>query len=269
MDLLPAFTSPPERNRVYVADSLDYLRSIPRGSVDLVVTSPPYNMGTNINGAEPCSKSAPNWGRSKLLSSGYEDYNDAMPHAEYISWQREILHELMRVIDDSGAIFYNHKWRIQGGLLDMRSEIVRGFPVRQIIIWNRGTSNNHNRAFFAPQYEVVYLIAKRGFYINQSSTAFGDVWNINPEYGNEHPAPFPLELAERCIASTTARVILDPFMGSGTTAQAAKNLKRDYMGCDKSPKYVQMTNERLAPIPQPIVNADGSAQLALFTEVAA
>ncbi len=67
-----------------------------------------------------------------------------MPHDEYVAWQRACLSECMRVIKDDGAIFYNHKWRVQAGLLQDRSDIVAGFPVRQIIIWKRKGGINFN-----------------------------------------------------------------------------------------------------------------------------
>lgn len=243
--LRAAFAGHPRRNAVWCCDALSLLKALPSGSVDLVVTSPPYNMGTQLNGATPCSKSDLNWGKSKLLSSGYETFDDAMPYPEYVAWQRQILTECMRVLSSTGAMFYNHKWRIQGGLLEDRKGITEGFPVRQVIIWNRGTSNNHNRSFFAPQYEVIYLIAKPDFRIRQEATAYGDVWDIPPERNNPHPAPFPLQLAERCIRSTDARLICDPFAGSGTTLLAAANLERDYIGCDISMAYVTDARKRL------------------------
>ena len=246
MLLLQAFTHAPEANRVYNVDAMVLLKAMPSETVDLIVTSPPYNMRTNINGAEPCSKSKSNWGRSGLLSQGYENFGDDLPHEEYILWQRSILTECMRVLNDAGAMFYVHKWRIQGGLLDMRSAIIEGFPVRQVIIWNRGSSNNHNRAFFAPHYEVIYLIAKTDFYINQNATKYGDVWNILPETNNPHPAPFPVTLAERCILSTTAQLVVDPFAGSGTTLVAAQRLRRRYIGSDISPAYCELARRRLA-----------------------
>ena len=62
---------------------------------------------------------------------------------------------------------------------------------------------------------------------------------------NPHPAPFPLELVERIISSTSAKIILDPFMGSGTTAVAAKKLKRDFMGIEISAEYREMALKRL------------------------
>jgi site-specific DNA-methyltransferase (adenine-specific) len=226
-------------NNVWCYDALVFLRSLPAASVDLVITSPPYNMGTQTNGAKACSRSTSNWSGSKLFTDGYGVFDDAMPHSQYVNWQREVLAQCMRVIKPTGAIFYNHKWRIQGGLLDMRQSVVEGFPVRQVIIWDRGSCNNHNRSFFAPQSEVIYMIAKRRFYLKQSATQYGDVWRIPPESGSSHPAPFPLALPERMISSTTAQIILDPFVGRGTTARAAQRLGRRYLGCDINPDYIE------------------------------
>ena len=66
---------------------------------------------------------------------------------------------MMRVLKPTGAIFYNHKWRIQKGLLQDRADIVNDFPVRQIIIWQRAGGINFNPGYFLPTYEVIYLIA--------------------------------------------------------------------------------------------------------------
>ena len=66
------------------------------------------------------------------------------------------------------------------------------------------------------------------------------------EMKNAHPAPFPLDLIERIVSSTNAKLILDPFMGSGTTALAAKNHGRDFIGIDISPEYCKMAEQRLS-----------------------
>ena len=73
----------------------------------------------------------------------------------------------------------------------------------------------------------------------------GDVWEIPQTRDNPHPAPFPIELAERCVSSTNAEVILDPFMGSGTTALAAINHGRDWIGMDVSELYCSMARNRI------------------------
>jgi len=111
---------------------------------------------------------------------------------------------------------------VQDGILQDRQDIVSGFPVRQIIIWKRKGGINFNPGYFLPTYEVIYLIAKPDFRLAAKANAFGDVWEFTQEMKNDHPAPFPLSFADRCINSTTAKIVLDPFMGSGTVAVAAR-----------------------------------------------
>lgn len=168
-----------------------------------------------------------------------------MPYDEYCKWQRSCLRQMLRLIPENGAIFYNHKWRVQKGLLQDRSEIVKGFPVRQIIIWKRKGGINFNAGYFLPTYEVIYMIAKPDFKLAQGANKYGDVWEITQEMNNPHPAPFPTELIDRIVSSTNARLILDPFAGSGTTGVAAVNNNRDYILIDNSEKYCELAKTRL------------------------
>ena len=168
-----------------------------------------------------------------------------MPHEKYVQWQRDCLEEMMRIIPENGAIFYNHKWRVQGGLLQDRQDIVEGFPVRQIIIWKRKGGLNFNPGYFLPTYEVIYLIAKPKFQLSPKANSFGDVWEFTQEMKNGHPAAFPVNLIDRIVSSTNAKIILDPFMGSGTTAISAINFKRKYIGIDLSPEYCEMAEKRI------------------------
>jgi site-specific DNA-methyltransferase (adenine-specific) len=146
---------------------------------------------------------------------------------------------------EDGAIFYNHKWRVQNGLLQDRNDIVKGFPVRQILIWKRKGGLNFNPGYFLPTYEVIYLIAKPKFKLAPKANAYGDVWEFTQEMNNPHPAAFPVDLITRIVSSTSASIILDPFMGSGTTAVAARALQRDYIGIEISPEYCAMAQKRL------------------------
>ncbi|MEI6872618.1 MAG: site-specific DNA-methyltransferase, partial [Verrucomicrobiota bacterium] len=77
------------------------------------------------------------------------------------------------------------------------------------------------------------------------ANSHGDVWEFTQEMKNEHPAPFPVALIERLISSTNANLILDPFMGSGTTAIAAKKLGRSFVGIEISPEYIDLAKRRL------------------------
>lgn len=233
-------------NKFICGESLDVMKTMPSKSIDLVVTSPPYNLKNSTGNGMKDGRGG-KWSNAALLN-GYSDHHDAMPHDEYVNWQRSCLAEMLRLIKDDGAIFYNHKWRVQGGLLQDRQDIVQGFPVRQIIIWRRKGGINFNKGYFLPTYEVIYLIAKPKFVLTKGANSHGDVWEFTQEMKNAHPAPFPVALIERVIGSTDAKIVLDPFMGSGTTAVAAKSLGRNFIGIDISPEYCEMAKKRMAEI---------------------
>ncbi len=219
------------------------MRSMPAESVRLVVTSPPYNI-KNSTGNGLKNGRGGKWPNA-ALQAGYDVHEDCMPHDEYVAWQRDCLSAMLRLLRPDGAIFYNHKWRVQNGLLQDRSDIVDGFPVRQIIIWQRAGGINFNPGYFLPNYEVIYLIAKPDFKLAPKANALGCVWRITQENDNPHPAPFPVDLASRCIESVTGGPVLDPFMGSGTTAIAAEYAGVEWVGIEKSEYYVQMANDRI------------------------
>ena len=233
------------RNTIINGDALKIMRQLPTASIDMVITSPPYNL-RNSSGNGMKDGRGGKWSHAKLIK-GYDDgsNDDAMPYDEYVLWQRECLEEMMRLIPDTGAIFYNHKWRVQSGLLQDRHEILSGFPVRQVIIWKRKGGINFNPGYFLPTYEVIYLIAKKKFKLAKGANKVGDVWEFGQELKNPHPAPFPVPLIDRIVSSTTANTILDPFMGSGTTALAAMHYQRDYIGIELSKEYCDMAKQRI------------------------
>ncbi len=228
---------------IICGDAIDVMRCIPDESIGLVLTSPPYNL-LNSSGNGMKDGRGGKWSSAGLLN-GYANYNDNMPQDEYVTWQRNCLAEMFRVIRDDGAIFYNHKWRVQKGLLQDRQDIVSGFPVRQVIIWQRKGGINFNPGYFLPTYEVLYMIAKPKFKLAAKANAHGDVWQITQERKTNHPAAFPIALADRVISSTTAATVLDPFVGSGTTAVSAKKLGRKYIGIDISQEYCDAAIRRV------------------------
>lgn len=230
-------------NKILCGDAIETMQQMPDSSVDLIVTSPPYNLKHSTGNGMKDGRGG-KW-KNAALVNGYTHHTDNMPHNEYVAWQRKCLKEMLRLIPENGAIFYNHKWRVQGGLLQDRQDIVSGFPVRQIIIWKRKGGINFNPGYFLPTYEVIYLITKPKFKLSPKSNAHGDVWEFGQELNNPHPAPFPAALIERIISSTNAKIVLDPFLGSGTTAIVALNLNRTFIGIDVSPEYCQMAKDRI------------------------
>ena len=131
------------------ADCLDLIARLPDSRFRAVVTSPPYNF-RNSSGNGMRDGRGGIWEQAALLQS-YATHTDTTPHSAYVAWLRP-----------DGAIFYNHKWRVQKGLLQDRQDIVAGFAVRQAIIWHRSDEINFNSGYFLLNYEVIYLVAKKG-----------------------------------------------------------------------------------------------------------
>ncbi|MFN3793300.1 MAG: DNA-methyltransferase [Chitinophagaceae bacterium] len=233
-------------NKILCGDSLEIMKSMPSDSIDLIVTSPPYNLKNSTGNGMKDGRGG-KWQNAELVK-GYASYNDCMPHEKYVQWQNNCLKEMFRLIKDDGAIFYNHKRRVQNGLLQDRDDILSGLPVRQIIIWKRAGGINFNSGYFLPTHEVIYLIPKPKFRLAPKANAYGDVWEFVQEMKNPHPAPFPVALVDRIISSTHAEVILDPFMGSGTTAIAALQNNRKYIGIELSEEYCKMAEDRISEV---------------------
>ena len=243
-------------NGIHQGDALELMRQMPDECVDLVVTSPPYNLHNSTGGGAKNSGRSGKWrsGRYEALSQGYGAYSDDMPRDEYVAWQRDCLAEMVRLLKPTGAIFYNHRPRMQAGLQETPREILEGFLIRDSIIWDKGGGINHTPYAFTPAYEVIYLIVKEAQpgWTRVQGRDWTNVWSIPREKDASHPAPFPLDLPLRCIQASDAQVILDPFMGSGTTAVAAVMEGRDYIGIELNAEYCEAARSRVASvIPSP------------------
>lgn len=238
---------------IYHGDCREILPTLP--AVDLFVTSPPYNLGTTTGGGfarTPGTKTG-TWSGG-ALAYGYESFSDSLPMDEYENDQGRVLELCWKQLTPSGAIFYNHKPRVQGGVSWL--PFMADLPLRQIVVWDRGAGMNFAPTHFVPRYEWVLLYAKPEFRLTDGASGLSDVWRFPPERGVEdHPAPFPLGLPTRCVESTAAQLICDPYMGSGTTLRAAKDLGRRAIGIEIEERYCEMAAKRVA-------------QESLFSEVA-
>lgn len=228
--------------------------------VDVVVTSPPYNLGVSSGGGfgdirkYPAAKVG-KWSGG-ALAQGYADHTDDMDPAEYRSWQAGVLRLCWAQVCDTGAIFYNHKPRVQAGLLECPTDWNPGLPLRQIIVWDRGSGMNFAPTHYCPQQEWIVVYAKPAFRLAAKGSGVGDVWRIPPERNVDHPAPFPVALPERVIATTGAGSVLDPFAGSGSSLVAAKRCGVKAIGIELSERYCEIAAKRLA---QGVLDFGGSA----------
>lgn len=231
---------------LYHGDCLEVMRSLPDESVDMVVTSPPYNMGLvpGGNGRGMYRPGASN--KAGRFREGYGAHNDAMDQSEYDNWQREVLAECWRL--SRLAVFYNHRPRVEHGVLRDPLGNNFGIPLRQRIVWNRGTGIDVNLRAFCTRGEYVYLFAKPDFKLSShSASGMGDVWNLGIETGvPDHPAPFPVSLPARCIEATGARSVMDPFSGSGSTLLAAVNARISAVGIELESKHCDLSIRRLS-----------------------
>lgn len=231
-------------DKIIHGDCLQVMRALPEKCVDVVITSPPYNLlNSTGNGLKKNTRTG-KW-KNAAIKNGYEEYEDNLPYDEYIFWQRECVAEMCRIIKDDGAIFYNNKNRVQNGLLEDRGEILKGFPLRQIIIWKRSGAINFNPGYFLPTTEQIYLLCNKSFRLAKGANKNTDVWEVKQEMKNPHPAPFPEELIDKIVSSTTGQIILDPFAGSGTTAVSAKKFGRNFILIEKSLKYCELARKRI------------------------
>ncbi|HOP78044.1 MAG TPA: site-specific DNA-methyltransferase [Thermogutta sp.] len=244
---------------LYEGNCLDLLPRIPDGFVKLVVTSPPYNLG--------------------------KPYETRLDMDAYLSQQRRVIEECVRVLDDQGSIC----WQV-GNYVD-NGEIIPldivlypifaslGLHLRNRIVWHFG-HGLHASKRFSGRYEVLLWFTKGDEYTfkldavrvpqkypnkkyfkgpkkgelsgNPLGKNPGDVWEIPNVKANHvektiHPCQFPVELIERLVLAMTDKGdwVLDPFIGVGTTAIAALMHGRKAIGAEIMPEYVEIAKERI------------------------
>ena len=231
-------------DKVICGDALEILKEIPDNSIDMGVTSPPYNKRENKKG----------WLVNKVV---YKGATDDLPEEEYQRIQVEVLNELYRIIKPGGSFFYNHKIRWEKGIMYHPMDWLRKtkWVIRQEIIWDRMIAANIRGWRFWQVEERIYWLYKPkgnnliGEELKSRHALLTSIWRLPPENNNPHPAPFPIELPTRAIYSIMDDrkdgIIIDPYCGSGTTLVAAKILGHHYIGIDISKDYVEYSKKRL------------------------
>lgn len=241
-----------ELNRIYNEDCLVGMKDIPDESVDLVVTSPPYN-----------------------IKKKYKSYKDDLSLMEYLDFLENVLFECKRVLKANGNIMLNVANYIdkQGNAIPISYFVFNmleklNLKFRQEIVWYFQGGLSATKKLSA-RYENILWLYKENYTFNLDDVRVKEwkqidkrnnpngknptnVWEINRvAFGSKektsHPAQYPIEMIERIINGWSCEngTILDPFMGSGTTAIAAINTNRNYIGFELDIEYCHIANERI------------------------
>jgi site-specific DNA-methyltransferase (adenine-specific) len=229
-----------------LGDAIEQLRLLDENSVNCIVTSPPYNkkglLGRVTGGNQV-------WNKFQI---DYATYDDDMPEDEYQAWQVQLLNECHRVLTPDGSLFYNHKPRRHKNRAYLPWDFIQRSDCNlyQLIVWDRRNSPNLRNDVLVPCTEHIYWLCKdkpKVFRHQVEDSLRGEVWTIPPERQKQHPAPFPERLVRACVALSTERgdTVLDPFMGSGTTAVVAQEMGREWIGYDIDPYYKELTESRV------------------------
>ena len=225
-------------------DALSSLQKIESSVIHLGITSPPYNKKGKNKG----------WLVNSVV---YDSSEDAMEENDYQQNQIDVLNQIYRITIPGGSFFYNHKIRWDKGSMHHPMDWLRKtkWNIKQEIVWDRMIAANIRGWRFWQTDERIYWLHKPygdnliGEELVSKDAKMTSVWRGVPERANEHPAPFPLWLPARVIISIlrdkTNCVVLDPYVGSGTTVVAAKLLGHRFIGIDSSEKYIHMTENRL------------------------
>lgn len=228
-------------------DCLEEMKNISDGSVDMIFTSPPYNMRTRVRNGKYTTKE-----KSEHFSKKYEGFQDALSIEEYYIFHTLVLKEMLRI---SKVVLWN--FSIVTGSKEAIFRIIGDFNknIKDIIIWDKGNGQPAMHEGILNRGSELILVleenasAGRAFkYFNFNRGELQDIWRIKRGKTNKcHGATFPIELAEKAINSFCPNngSVLDPFMGSGTTGVACKNLNREFIGIEKDEKYFKIASGRI------------------------
>lgn len=220
-------------NRLFCMDNLELLKNLPDESIDLVFCDILYNTGKT-----------------------FDDYEDKLGNAiEAMEWYEPRLKEMWRVLKSTGAVYLHCNYRL---IHYLRVELDKVFGIdsfRNEIIWNQGSWKNISDKKLQSAHESMLFYAKPGHEVNRNiADIYTDVWtlealNQNDKYHEKvgYEGQKPIEYVKRVISisSRPGDLVADFFLGSGTTCVAAKQMGRNYLGCDINPRSIKLTKERM------------------------
>ena len=223
-------------DKIFNEDCLEGIEKLADNSIDLICTDPPYCVGTTSNG----------------LKGNFLDNNLIVP------FFKQLFSQWRRVLKDGGHIYINNDWRTYPFLYPIVNQY---FIQRNLIVWKKADYPSAGN-WYRFNHEFI-MFATNGKNKREFSAAERDVWNIalNETYPSNrlHQSQKPLELIEKMIKNSSHEgdVVLDCFMGSGTTAVACIKNNRHFIGFELDEKYYNIANER-------IVKAQAEKEQALF-----
>ena len=230
-----------ELNKIIKKDVLEFMATIPDNKIDLIVTDPPYLINYKTN-----------WRKEN------HKFSDVIKNDNNPNLIKEYIKECYRVLKNDTALYMFCSF----DKVDFfKKEIEKYFTIKNIIIWRK---NNHTagdlEAQFGKQYEMIILANKGRRKFNGERLT--DVWDFKRVSSDKllHQNQKPIELIKRCIVkhSDVGDIVFDGFMGSGTTALAALETDRHFIGAEIDEYYFQIAKERIKR---------HSTQLSLFEEV--
>ena len=240
-----------------IHDNVLSTKKLKNGSIDLVVTSPPYN-----------------------VSIAYGSHDDAGSYEEYLSFSKRWMSRCNRWLADSGRFCLNIPLdKNKGGQQSVGADLTTiakevGFSYHSTIIWNEGNISRRtawgswmspSAPFVIAPVELIVVLFKGtwkrpagGRKTDITRQEFMDwtngLWTFRGESKKKvnHPAPFPVELPIRCMKlfSYMDDLVLDPFMGSGSTLVAANRCNRRGIGIDLDLEYCRVARERVRKEPE-------------------
>jgi len=201
-------------------------------SIDLVLTSPPFNIG-DVHHTE---------------NYKHSPYPDELPEEEYQRQQIDILNLCWMITKNDGSLFYEHKNRIRDGLQisPYRWLFKTNWLDKQEIVWENRSPAFDPIRFFPKTQRVYWLVKEADTKLENNDLLLEDLWRLIPEGTKRaHARAFPSRLADRILACFPSKeIILDPFLGSGTTAYCAKKLGRKCIGIEIEEKYCEIAAKR-------------------------
>jgi len=230
-----------EINKIYNMNCLDGFELIDDNYIDLIVTSPPYNMKGNSLGYHP---------NSSINDKYYNTYVDNISDIEYYSFLKKVISNCLRV---SRYVFWNMQMLTNNKNTFLN--LIHDFSInlKDIFIWEKQAVSQIVSGKLAKGFEFILLLGKdnsttfkyNNFPINRYVPNI-QTWYVKKSFLNHH-ATFPIELPRYFIKNFTKDndVILDPFMGLGTTALASLELHRKFIGFEIDNEYCKIANERI------------------------